>query len=42
MGCVMKIIHDCNNDGRIDWKDFLFYDLTIIGNIILTVFNILN
>lgn len=37
----MKIIPDYDNNGRIDLKDFLFYDLTTIGNIILTVFNIL-
>lgn len=36
----MQIIQDYNNDKKIDWKDFLFYGLTITGNIIFTIFNI--
>lgn len=42
MGCIMELIQDFNKDNKIDWKDYLFYGLTITGNIILTVFNILN
>lgn len=38
----MNVIQDCNNDGKIDWKDFLFYGLTISGNVIFTLINILN
>lgn len=38
----MNVIQDCNNDGKIDWKDFLFYGLTISGNVIFTLVNILN
>lgn len=36
----MNVIQDYNNDGKIDWKDFLFYGLTIGGNIIFTLINI--
>ena len=36
----MKIIQDYNNDNKIDWKDFLFYGLTVTGNILFTIFNI--
>jgi hypothetical protein len=38
----MEIIQDYNKDGKIDWKDFLFYSLTITGNIIFTIFNIVH
>lgn len=38
----MKIIQDYDDNGRIDWKDFLFYGLTITGNIIFTVFNLIH
>lgn len=38
----MEVIQDFNNDGVIDWKDFLFYSLTITGNIIFTIFNIIH
>ena len=37
----MRIIKDYNNDNKINWKDFLFYGLTLTGNIIFTVFNII-
>lgn len=37
----MREIIDINNDGLIDWRDYLFYGVTVIGNIIFTVFNIL-
>lgn len=36
----MKIIQDYNNDNKIDWKDFIFYGITIVGNIVFTIFNI--
>lgn len=36
----MEVIQDYNKDGKVDWKDFLFYGLTITGNIIFTLFNI--
>lgn len=38
----MKLIQDFNNDNKIDWKDFMFYGLTITGNIIFTIFNIVH
>lgn len=38
----MNVIQDCNNDGIIDWKDFLFYGMTITGNVIFTLINILH
>lgn len=38
----MNIIQDYNNDGRIDWIDFLIYGMTITGNVILTLINILH
>ena len=38
----MEIIQDYNKDGKIDWRDFLFYSLTITGNIIFTIFNIVH
>lgn len=36
-----KNIIDINSDGKIDWRDYLFYGVTVFGNIIFTVFNIL-
>ena len=38
----MEVIQDFNKDGKIDWKDFIFYGLTITGNIIFTIFNIVH
>lgn len=38
----MNVIQDYNNDGEIDWKDFLFYGLSITGNVIFTLVNIFN
>ena len=35
----MKIIQDFNKNGKIDWEDFLFYGLSITGNIVFTIFN---
>lgn len=35
------MIKDINNDGKIDYKDILFYGLTLTGNILMTVFNII-
>lgn len=38
----METIKDYNNDGKIDWKDWVFYGVTIAGNIIFTIINILH
>ena len=38
----MNVIQDFNKDGKKDWKDILFYGLTVIGNIVFTVFNIIH
>ena len=38
----MEVIQDFNKDGKIDWKDFIFYGVTIIGNIVFTIFNIIH
>ena len=38
----MEYIKDYNNDGKLDWKDYIFYGLTIVGNIVFTVINVLN
>ena len=41
-GYDMESIKDYNNDGDINWKDYVFYSLTIAGNIILTIINVLH
>lgn len=38
----MESVKDYNNDGKIDYKDFIFYGVTIVGNIIFTIINILH
>ena len=38
----MEIIRDYNNDGKLDYKDYIFYGLTIAGNIIFTIVNVLH
>ena len=38
----MEDVKDYNNDGKIDYKDFIFYGITIVGNIIFTLINILH
>lgn len=38
----MEVIQDYNNDGKLDWKDYLFYSLTIVGNIVFTIINIIH
>ena len=38
----MNVIQDYDNNGKLDWKDFLFYGLTIGGNILFTLINILH
>lgn len=38
----MESIKDYNNDGVLDWKDYLFYGLTIAGNIVFTIINVLH
>lgn len=40
MKIIQDLIQDYNNDGKLDWKDLLFYGLTIGGNIIFTLINI--
>lgn len=39
---VVKVIKDCNNDGKLDWKDYIFYGLSIVGNIVFTIINVLH
>lgn len=38
----MEVIKDYNNDGKLDWKDYIFYSLTIVGNIVFTIINVLH
>lgn len=38
----MEVIQDYNKDGKLDWKDYIFYGLTIAGNIIFTIINIVH
>lgn len=38
----MEIIRDYNNDGKLDYKDYIFYGLTITGNIIFTIINVIH
>lgn len=38
----MEIIRDYNNDGKLDYKDYIFYGLTIAGNIIFTIVNVIH
>lgn len=38
----MKVMQDFNKDGKIDCRDFLFYGLSITGNIIFTILNIVH
>lgn len=38
----MEVIQDYNKDGKLDWKDYIFYGLTIAGNIIFTIINVLH
>lgn len=38
----MEIIRDYNNDGKLDYKDYIFYGLTIVGNIIFTIINVIH
>lgn len=38
----MEVIQDYNKDGKLDWKDYLFYGLTIAGNIVFTIINVLH
>lgn len=37
-----NIIQDVNNDGKIDWKDWLVFGMTTIGNIVFTLINIIH
>ena len=38
----MQTIQDYNNDKKIDWIDYVIYGLTLTGNIILTILNIIH
>ena len=38
----MEVIQDYNNDGKLDWKDYLFYSLSVVGNIVFTIINIIH
>lgn len=38
----MEIIKDYNNDGKLDYLDYIFYGLTIMGNIIFTILNVIH
>lgn len=38
----MEVIQDYNKDGKLDWKDYIFYGLTIAGNIVFTIINIIH
>lgn len=38
----MEVIQDYNKDGKLNWKDFIFYGLTIAGNIVFTFINVLH
>lgn len=38
----MEIIRDYDNDGKLDYKDYIFYGLTIAGNIIFTIVNVIH
>ena len=37
---MKNIIQDINNDGKIDWRDWLVCGSMTIGNIIFTIINI--
>ncbi len=38
----MNGVTDYNGDGKVDWRDYLVFGVTLAGNIILTVVNILH
>ena len=38
----MESVKDYNNDGDINWKDYIFYGLAIASNIVVTLINILH
>lgn len=38
----MEEIKDYNNDGKLDWKDYIFYSLSVVGNIVFTIINVLH
>ncbi len=41
-GVIMAELIDYNGDGKIDWKDYFVFGVTLIGNVILTVVNVLH
>ena len=38
----METIKDYNNDGELDYKDYIFYGLAIVSNIVVTLINVLH
>lgn len=36
----MGIVPDYNKDNKINWKDYIIYGITMTGNIIFTIINI--
>ena len=39
---MSNIIQDINNDGKIDWRDWVVFGITTIGNIIFTIVNVIH
>ena len=39
---MSNIIQDINNDGKIDWRDWVVFGMSTIGNIIFTIINIIH
>ena len=39
---MSNVIQDINNDGKIDWKDWVVFGMTTIGNIIFTIVNVIH
>ena len=39
---MSNIIQDINNDGKIDWRDWVAFGMTTIGNIIFTIINVIH
>ena len=37
-----NIIQDINNDGKIDLREWIVFGVTTIGNIIITIINVIH